>query len=193
MRQIKIFLASSQELKDEREKFEIQIYRKCKMWFEKGIFLHLINWEDLSARMSITGSQSEYNKEVKESDIFILLAYSKMGMYTNEEFEKAFGEFKSSSKPFIFTYFKTIKDKTQDSLEEFKKKLHELGHFYSNFEDSHDLWVQFNKELDRLEADRFLENKIPMNSRQTIVHGNVGQMFTIDNVGTLTVKTSKQQ
>ena len=41
MRKIKIFLASSNELKAEREKFEIEIYRKCKAWFDQDIFLHL--------------------------------------------------------------------------------------------------------------------------------------------------------
>ena len=68
MKKIKIFLASSSELKTEREKFEIEIYRKCKAWFDKGVFLHLDIWEDMSARMSLAGSQSEYNKFVKDAD-----------------------------------------------------------------------------------------------------------------------------
>ncbi len=70
-------------------------------------FLHLDIWEDLSARMAAEGSQSEYNKKVQAADLFILLVYSKVGMYTGEEFEKAFGQFKATQKPFIFTYFKT--------------------------------------------------------------------------------------
>ncbi len=41
MKRIKIFLASSNELVTEREKFEIEIYRKCKAWFEKKVFFHL--------------------------------------------------------------------------------------------------------------------------------------------------------
>ena len=106
MKKIKIFLASSNELIHEREQFEIQIYRKCKAWFNKEVFLHLDVWEDMSARMSKTGSQSEYNKYVKDADLFVFLAFSKVGMYTEEEFEKAFGEFQSKDKPFIFTYFK---------------------------------------------------------------------------------------
>jgi len=55
MKKIKIFLASSNELKPEREQFEIEIYRKCKSWFDKGIFLYLDIWEDMSARLSLTG------------------------------------------------------------------------------------------------------------------------------------------
>jgi hypothetical protein len=56
MRKIKLFLASSSELKADREQFEIFIYRKCKAWFERGIFLHLDIWEDfLDAMSTITG------------------------------------------------------------------------------------------------------------------------------------------
>ena len=105
MRKIKIFLASSNELKVDREKFEIEVYRKCKAWFDQSIFLHLDIWEDLSARMSGTRSQDEYNKKIKEAELFVLLAYSKVGMYTDEEFDNAFGAFKNTQKPFIFTYF----------------------------------------------------------------------------------------
>jgi hypothetical protein len=161
MKKIRIFLASSNELKPEREKFEIDIYRKCKSWFDKGTFLHLDIWEDMSARMSLTGSQSEYDKFVKEADLFVFLAFSKVGMYSEEEFEHAFGQFKSTQKPFIFTYFKKPPDNAEDSLAHFKQKLSELKHFYANFNDSNDLWNQFNKELDRLEADGFTENKRP--------------------------------
>lgn len=155
MQKIKIFLASSNELKVDRDQFEIEIYRKCKAWFDKQIFLHLDIWEDLSARMSSGGSQSEYNKFVKESDLFVFLAYTKVGMYTAEEFEKAFGQFQSTQKPFIFTYFKTSDLPVDDSLPKFKEKLSELGHFYSPFKDNNDLWNQFNKELERLEINKF--------------------------------------
>src|SRR6476646_3476220 len=167
MKKIKIFLASSNELKPEREQFEIEIYRKCKSWFDKRIFLHLDIWEDLSARLSLTGSQSEYNKFVKDADVFLFLACSKVGMYSEEEFEQAFGQFKSTQKPFIFTYFKTPPDNADDSLAHFKKKLFELKHFYANFSDINDLWNQFNKELDRLETTDFTENKRPENESTT--------------------------
>jgi hypothetical protein len=87
----KDFPASSFEFKPERDRFEIEIYRKAL--FDKGVFLHLDIWKDLSAHMSLTGSQSEYNKFVKEADLFVFMAYSKVWMYTEEEFEQAFGQF----------------------------------------------------------------------------------------------------
>ncbi|MEO5998267.1 MAG: hypothetical protein ABIN89_16080 [Chitinophagaceae bacterium] len=185
MKKINIFLASSNELKPERTNFEIEIYRKCKSWFNKGIFLQLDIWEDMSARMSLKGSQSEYNKFVKESDLFVFLAYSKVGMYTGEEFEHAFGEFNSTQKPFIYTYFKTPTDNmaVDDSLAVFKTKLHELKHFYANFNDSNDLWNQFNKELERLEADGFTENKRPeTNAGSSNITQTADKIYNIDKI-----------
>ncbi|MCE7914254.1 MAG: hypothetical protein DYH15_06095 [Nitrosomonas sp. PRO4] len=160
MKKIKIFLASSNELQSEREHFEREIYRKCKAWIDRGIFLHLDIWEDLSARMSLEGSQSAYNQYVKAADLFVLLVHSKVGMYTAEEFDTAFGQFQATKKPFIFTYFKTPDGVIADaSLAEFHQRLKDLHHFYSPFNDKNDLWMQFNKELDRLETDGFTEFK----------------------------------
>jgi hypothetical protein len=188
MRRIKIFLASSNELKPEREQFEIEIYRKCKAWFEAGVFLHLDIWEDLSAGMSLMGSQSEYNKCIKEADLFVLLAYSKVGMYTEEEFENAFGRFQSTKKPFIFTYFKTPPQNAEDTLASFKQKLSVLKHFYSNFNDSNDLWNRFNKELDRLEIADFKEFKHPGDGQSSTITGN-DNMVIQGNSGTVNIQT----
>jgi hypothetical protein len=47
----------------------------------------------------------------------------------------------------------------EPSLAEFHQKLKDLNHFDSSFQDFNDLWVQFNKELDRLEVAGFEEFK----------------------------------
>ena len=173
MKTIKIFLASSNELKQEREKFEIEISRKNKLWSEKGASLHLDIWEDLSARMSSTRSQDVYNEKIRETDLFVLLAFSKVGMYTDEEFETAFGSFMATKKPFIFTYFKDIKSEKEDSLDIFKNKLKNLGHFYASYSNFDNLWNQFNKELDRLLLDDFMTNN-QNKKNETIVINNEG-------------------
>ncbi len=186
MRNIKIFLASSKELEIERRQFEIEIYRKCKILINKGVFLHLDIWEDLSARMSIAGSQDKYNKKVREADIFILLAYTKIGMYTEEEFETAFGEFQINKKPFVFTYFKEVeKDLKDNSLESFKIKLRDLKHFYCNFKDHNDLWNQFNKELERLSQEDFKTNKFineEIENNGRVYNQKAEKIFNIDKI-----------
>jgi hypothetical protein len=162
MKKIKLFLASSSELKEDREQFEIFIYRKCKAWYDKEIFLHLDIWEDFLDAMSTDGLQSEYNKAVADCDIFVLLVHNKVGKYTSEEFEKAFGQFKENHKPFIFTYFKT--PNTHDpgdlrSLWAFENKLKKLKHYWTKYNNSEGLREHFGNQLEKLAASGFMELK----------------------------------
>src|ERR687895_384638 len=87
----KLFLASSSELKEDRKEFEIFINRKNKDWFAQGIFIELIVCEDFLDAVSYTRLQDEYNKAIRECDIFVMLFHTKVGQYTEEEFENAFG------------------------------------------------------------------------------------------------------
>jgi len=161
MKKVTLFLASSSELKDDREQFEIFIYRKCKAWFDRGIFLHLDIWEDFLDVMSAGGLQSEYNKTLKTCDIFVLLAFNKVGKYTAEEFSHAFGQFETTQKPFIFTYFKTPPT-TQNrddlkSLWAFEDTLKELNHYKTEYHTIEGLREHFGNQLDKLAATTFLE------------------------------------
>ncbi|MCK7480153.1 MAG: hypothetical protein M0C28_24935 [Candidatus Moduliflexus flocculans] len=47
-----------------------------------------------------------------------MLFFTKVGQYTAEEFETAFGQFKATRKPFIFTYFKDAPISTGSANEE---------------------------------------------------------------------------
>jgi len=161
MKKVTLFLASSSELKDDREQFEIFIYRKCKAWFDRGIFLHLDIWEDFLDVMSAGGLQSEYNKTLKTCDIFVLLAFNKVGKYTAEEFSHAFGQFETTQKPFIFTYFKTPPT-TQNrddlkSLWAFEDTLKELNHYKTEYHTIEGLREHFGNQLDKLAATTFRE------------------------------------
>lgn len=155
---IRVFLASSAELKPDREAFEQFINRRNKEWRPRGVFLHLDIWEDLSAAMSPTRSQDEYNREIDRCDIFVVLFWTKVGRYTAEEFERAHGRFKgdggSAGAPTIFTYLRTTparagREETQ-SLWTFQDRLAELKHFPAEYDTVDKLQLEFGRELDRL-------------------------------------------
>jgi hypothetical protein len=155
---IRIFLASSAELKDDRERFERFIGRKNKTLHKHGRFIKLEIWEDFIDTMSRTRLQDEYNKAVRDSDIFVMLFFTKVGQFTREEFEAAFGKFKQSGKPLIYTWFKkapvildNIPRADIQSLWDFRDRLKELGHYCSEYEDSNDLENQFNRQLELLD------------------------------------------
>lgn len=156
VRVFKLFLASSSELKAERDQFEIFINRENNRLINQKKFLRLTIWEDFIDAMSQTRLQDEYNKAIKESDVFVSLFSSKAGPYTEEEFNTAVGQFKENGKPLVYTYFKDTAidpgkmNADTDSLLNFKNKLKSLGHFYTSFNNIYDLKYQFKMQLDKI-------------------------------------------
>jgi hypothetical protein len=159
----KIFLASSAELKDDRDEFEIFVNRKNKDWVNKGVFLELVLWEDFLDAVSPTRLQDHYNQAIRECDLFVMLFFTKVGRYTEEEFETAFGQFEATHKPFIFTYFKnaphTASRADQQSLWAFQDKLKALGHFQTEYTNAAELKLHFSQQLDKLVANGFIQFK----------------------------------
>jgi len=156
---IKVFLASSSELKDDRTAFEIFINRKNKEWVTRGVFLELVLWEDFLDVLSKTRLQDEYNKAIRGCDIFVMLFWSKVGPYTEEEFETAVGQFKAKEKPFIFVYFKDMPkgdDAGRRSLEAFQNKLIALGHYKTDYDNDDRLTAHFGAQLEKLAAKGFI-------------------------------------
>ena len=153
---IKIFLASSSELLEDRDQFEIFINRENKELNKQGIFIHLERWEDFVDVMSNDGLQSEYNKAVAEADIFVSLFFTKVGRHTATEFEKAFGQFRDSGKPLVYTYFKDSKISTGNITKEimtrlrFQEKLKALKHYSTTYKDINDLKYQFKMQLQKI-------------------------------------------
>jgi hypothetical protein len=160
----KLFLASSAELKADRSEFEIFISRKNKDWVHKGVFLDLVIWEDFLDAVSQTRLQDEYNKSIRDCDLFIMLFWTKVVQYTKEEFETAFGQFKSTNRPLIFTYFRNTEIKVTAAMQKdlmslwtFQEKLNALGHFYTVYENVNELKFKFDEQLDKLVANGFIE------------------------------------
>ncbi len=163
----KIFLASSSELKADRDQFEIFINRKNNEWLSKEIFLKLIVWEDFLDAMSKTRLQDEYNEAIVECDIFVMLFFTKVGRYTEEEFKTAFGQFKDTNKPLIFTYFKdapislvSLDREDTKSLWNFQDQLKSLGHFQTVYKNVEELQFKFGQQLNKLEQDGFFTYRL---------------------------------
>ena len=155
----RIFLASSNELKEDRVAFELMLGQLNQEWVPRGTFFHLSVWENFLDAMSKDGLQKEYNRAITDCDIFVLLFFTKVGAYTAEEFESAFGAFSNAKKPLIYTYFKDAVVLTGDiddsilSLLEFKKRLSKLNHYYTRYRSSEELKWLFSRQLDKLFGD----------------------------------------
>ena len=157
MNTIRIFIASSAELVQDRKEFREFLSLENDRLHTKGVYLELAQWENFLDAVSQTSLQDEYNKELEKSSIVICLFYTKAGKYTQEEFDVALRHFKEKNSPLIYTYFKTgapepaPNDEQAQHLSKFKKRLSDIGHFYTSYKSIDDLKYQFRKQLDRLE------------------------------------------
>ncbi len=107
-------------------------------------------WEDFVDAMSQTRLEDEYDRAVRESDIFVSLFWTKVGKFTEEEIDSAFGKFKETGRPLVYTYFNdaavkpsAIEKFDSDSKYAFMDKLKELGHFPTGYNGIDDLKYQF--------------------------------------------------
>jgi hypothetical protein len=150
-------LASSAELKSDRDEFELYFRQQNDRLRREGLYLQIVRWENFLDAMSETRLQDEYNKEVRACDIFVSLFMTKTGRFTEEEFDVAHEAFKRTGKPLIYTYFKdfqiassNIKLTDLQSLEAFKEKLNRLGHYYTAYNGVEHLKRQFLDQLHKL-------------------------------------------
>lgn len=154
MKTIKIFLASSFELKAERDDFELYLRQQNDHYQEQGIYFKVVRWENFLDAMSATRKQDDYNAAVRDSDIFLSLFATKTGKYTEEEFTVAHDCFKQNGRPYIYTFFKDANVSTANidkaamkTLWAFQERLDQLGHFYTTFTSIEDLKLRFSEQL----------------------------------------------
>ncbi len=156
MKKIRIFLASSAELDQDKLQVELFISRKNKDWHSKRIFLELTTWKDFISSISQERTQNEYNRYIRSSDISIFLFHTKLGRYTKEEFDEAHHAFLASRgkvrKPRIYTYFKTDPTESEE-ISQFRRYIDSLDHFYDTYDNMDELFVKINRQLDKLENE----------------------------------------
>ena len=84
---IKMFVASSNELKDEREEMA-EVVQNLNGWLysrgeEERVALE--KWEYLDSSMGVDHKQEEYNRALRDCDAAVGLCWRKFGQYTEQE------------------------------------------------------------------------------------------------------------
>jgi internalin A len=158
LRTTKVFLASSSELRGDRDAFDLYVRQQNDHLKKEGIYLEVLRWENFLDAMSPTRLQDEYNQAVRSADIFVSLFSTKAGRYTREELDVAFGGFRATGqKPIVYTYFKktqvSLGDEDRDGLRSLwalKDELEGRGHFYTHYEHIDQLKLHFGEQLKKL-------------------------------------------
>lgn len=199
MKKIKIFLASS--IDDLRiDRLEIgDFFRELNdIYEEQNIQFKLIKCENYDKALAIDGKQSEYDEEIRESDLVFFLFFTKVGIYTKHEFDVAFENFKNTQKPKIITYFKYVNDVSEVSNEVkmFMGLLDtELHHYYNTYQsiDTLKLGILMQIKLMKLDSSTIdiEEGKICLNGKVVADSKNIPIFECNDNLALIRKKLNK--
>ena len=157
LQKMRVFLASSAELREERDEFDRYLREKNDELIDEGVYLTVVRWENFLDAMSERRLQDEYNEKIRECDVFVSLFFTKTGKFTEEEFEVAHAQFKKTGRPLIYTYFKkatvdidSLPQEDFNSLRDFQKKLQDRGHFYTRYPNIEDLKLKFRDQIPKI-------------------------------------------
>ena len=164
---LRIFLASSAELRDDRDQLDLYLRQQNDLFRKEGLYLEIVRWENFLDAMADTRLQDEYNREVRACDIFVSLFFTKAGLFTEEELDTAHQHYQQTGRPFIYTFFKNAPRNTGDigdeilSLLQLKRRLRALGHYPTSYDSAEHLKRQFIDQLKKiLHGRRVVARKI---------------------------------
>lgn len=159
MREVKVFIASSAELNEDKQIFDLYFSGKNKIYRSRNIDFNQKTWQDFSSSIHGERLQDRYNEYIEQCDIVIFLFHTRLGRYTKEELEVAYRAFlKNRKKPRIFVYFKE-EDIQDPALLDFKSYCESnFGHFCDIYKTPDDLLLKFDKQLQILENEGFIKS-----------------------------------
>ena len=163
IRTIKIFLASSEELADERIRFGDFIRTLDDTYEQRGFRIKLIKWEDLPKGNDGRPTQETYNEFVRQCDLFVSLFYTKAGQFTIEEYNVARQTQRECDKPIIYVFLRVLDkgEKEDKSLADFKQNvLGNVKHYWTNYGSSDTLQLKFVMDLLKVENKRLEDLKV---------------------------------
>jgi hypothetical protein len=161
MKKMKLFLASSSELAEERKEVESIIRKENDKLIENDEYIKLIVWEDLEHTFHKERVQKRFNEYLLKSDYVVFMFYSKLGKYSKEEFDIAVKSFTETGKPKILVLFKELTVKSDDinddilNINKFKKIIKTNEQIYKDFNNNDQL-----KNILKQQIDLYLQSSI---------------------------------
>ena len=170
---ISIFIASSEELKPERDMLAIVANDLTTSLSKVGYFINAVRWEGLDASMPMEHKQKDYNDKLRQCDMCIVLYWTKFGMYTKSELDTAVNAMRRGENPRkVYIYFKNedADHVITDELRNFRDTMStEYGHFYTPFSNTDTLKAHFLLQ--------FIEYQSHIFKQQNIVEVKDGRIY----------------
>lgn len=156
MKEIKIFLASSNTLEDERKAIQLFISRENKKHIRDDVYLNLVIWEELLHSFKGDRVQDYFNEVIKTCEIVIVLFFDRVGKFTLEEFDVAYKNLREEKKPnYLYVFFK--KDKIEidqicheelSKINNLKDEIQKYEQIYCTYGTTDNLINQIRHQLD---------------------------------------------
>ncbi len=159
-----IFLASSAELSDDRIDFGDIVQELNDRYAVPGrnVRFKLYKWERDLASFAERRKQEEYNHNIETCRIFVMLYASKVGMYTEEEYDFAYNRFKKSGAPQVLVFKKSGIITVDDSISQFEQKIKDRDQqFQSYYKDTQELRTAVFHEIIKYFDNKILQYGVP--------------------------------
>ena len=168
---IKIFLASSEELKEDRVWFGDFVQGIDKIYQARGKGVDVFKWEFFDAANNDRRKQDEYNDIIWASNMFLALFHKKAGKYTIEEYNVAMDSYRKSKRfPKVYVYCRALQEGEEETpeLKAFKAGLSNdgKGYFWMTYSTRDQLHLHFLQQLlmveNSLDKLKYEEGKVTL-------------------------------
>jgi tetratricopeptide (TPR) repeat protein len=131
MKTIKIMIAASEEMHEEKLEFTNLIEHLNEVLEPRGIELKRIKWNP-----ETDGTIEEYKAKLKECEMCLTLYWRDLSDNSEQELDAAFKELKNGNNPRnLYVFFKESTEDLTDALKDFKANfVINYGHFFCKFE-----------------------------------------------------------
>jgi hypothetical protein len=153
MKRLRIFVASSGSLADDRRELEVYVSRLNDRLVAKNAYVELWLWEKFSRAFTKERKQDEFNKAIDTSDLFLCLIHDRFGQFSKEELAWAIEQFRLHSSPRIVVFFKSAPvDPTTltdafEAVVEARATISQLGQVWDTYATSAELCLGLDREL----------------------------------------------
>ena len=172
MKTIKVFLASGNEMKHDRNAFGNLIRKLDEIYEKRGTRIRLFEWEYVDSAYNGGRKQDEYNEHLRASDMFLALFHTYAGRFTQEEFNIAKDEREEKGTPKPYVYCRDLQEGEEEdqTLKDFKKYLFkELKYFFCSYNSEECLNLQFVMQLQLFENT--MQNEVKVENDDVTFHG----------------------
>ena len=196
MKEIKIFIASSSELEQERIALKDWVNNTSNDLHKYNLHLKPELWELKSREFEEKRKQDAFNKNLLNSDVVIFMFGKRVGKYTKEEFDLAVRSKKEFNNPkHILAYFKNVTLESGESNEtdivnlngviHLKKHIDEdLKQVYDIFSNRHELGLKVSDELHRIISPYIADSEpvhFPKQLKKLVdLHSKIEQSFLLE-------------